>query len=80
MAITEEQGEMLHGVPAIAKFLSMRERQASYLVDGGTNPAFRVGETIAPARRPYACGLTSRKRGRLPLEFLARRERVDADR
>ncbi|KQQ23721.1 hypothetical protein ASF53_05200 [Methylobacterium sp. Leaf123] len=43
---SKPQSDLLYGVPAIAAFLRMRERQCRHRIDTGLIPAFRLEGTI----------------------------------
>ena len=38
--------DLLYGVPAIARFLRLREPQARHLCENGTLPTFKIGKLI----------------------------------
>ena len=43
---TERRQDLLYGVPAIAEFLGLTERQARHHCDKGHIPTFRIGGTV----------------------------------
>lgn len=45
-----ETADLLYGVPAIAAFLQMREKQVRHRVDAGLIPSFRIGGTVCARR------------------------------
>lgn len=47
---TEADADLLYGVPAIAKFLGIRDKQARPKIDRGLIPSFRIGGTICSRR------------------------------
>lgn len=40
------QSDLLYGVPAIGRYLRIRERQARHRIEAGTIPTFRMDGTI----------------------------------
>ena len=64
---TPRQSDLLYGVPAIARFLRLRERQARHRIDNGTIPTFRLDGTICARESSLNAWLAER-------EAAARRE------
>ncbi len=46
-----EEGPVLYGAAAIARYLGLRERQARHLIEHGRLPAFKLGATVVARRR-----------------------------
>ena len=45
-SVDNEQSRLLYGVPAIAGYLGLRQRQARHQIEKGHIPTFRMGGTI----------------------------------
>lgn len=45
-----DQADLLYGVPAIAAYLGLREKQARNRVDRGEVPTFKIGGTVCARR------------------------------
>jgi hypothetical protein len=50
MSEEKRVADLLYGVPAIATYLGMRERQARHLVDRGIISSFKIGGTVCASR------------------------------
>lgn len=57
----ERHSDLLYGVPAIARYLRIRERQARHRIDAGTIPTFRVDGTICARERTLDAWLAERE-------------------
>lgn len=64
------QSDLLYGVPAIAAFLRMRERQCRHRIDKKTIPTFRLEGTICSRESTLTAWLAER-------EAEAQRGRID---
>lgn len=53
-------GDLLYGVPAIAKFLKMSAKQVYHLHDQGNLPTFKIG--VNPRRLTTSLSARSRRR------------------
>lgn len=58
---TERHSDLLYGVPAIARFLRLRERQARHRIDNGTIPTFRLDGTICARESTLNAWLAERE-------------------
>ena len=45
-----DKADLLYGVPAIARQLSLGDRQVYHLIDKGSLPAFKIGGRICARR------------------------------
>lgn len=56
-----DSANLLYGVPAIAKFLRLRERQVRHRIDAGTIPTFRLDGTICARESTLNAWLAKRE-------------------
>lgn len=56
------QGDLLYGVPAIAEFLGITERQARHRVATNQFPSFNIGKTICSRKSTMAAALDRMER------------------
>jgi predicted DNA-binding transcriptional regulator AlpA len=54
---TEIQPDLLYGVPAIARFLGIKQRSAYHLIETGRIPHFKIGKTVAARRSKITAAL-----------------------
>lgn len=50
MSGEKRNADLLYGVPAIAVYLDMRERQARHLCEAGKIPTYRIASTICASK------------------------------
>lgn len=55
------KADLLYGVPAIARYLDMREPQARHLCERGDIPTFRMGRIICSQRSTIDAHLAERQ-------------------
>ncbi|MDR6635120.1 excisionase family DNA binding protein [Phyllobacterium sp. 1468] len=58
----DNQGDLLMGADAIAKYLGIKRRQTYRLVDNGLLPTFKLGGTVAARRSSLATWLAAQER------------------
>ena len=61
-----DEGPLLYGAAAIARYLGVRERQARHLIEHGRLPAFKLGATVAARRRTLDAWLDELERSHPP--------------
>ena len=62
---TDDDAGLLYGVPAIAQFLGLRDRQTYHLVEKGL-PVFRVGNKVCARRTTLKAWLAEQETAAQP--------------
>lgn len=60
--MTETETDLLHGLPAIARHLGMKYRQAAYLHEQGELPTFKIGKIVCARRSTLAKHFAAQER------------------
>jgi excisionase family DNA binding protein len=77
---TDDAGLLLYGVPAIAKFLGLTERQVRHRVRDGELPTFKIGGTVCARRTSLVAWLADREVTAQASARAARNARREANR
>jgi excisionase family DNA binding protein len=60
-AAPERGADLLYGVPAIAEFMSLSDRQIYYLIERGNLPSFKIGGRVCARRSTLATWLAEQE-------------------
>ena len=72
---TDSDADLLYGVPAIAEFMGVRERQCRSRIAAGYIPSFKMGKTICARKSAIKAKIAEYEAAR----FTARLETADVE-
>ncbi len=62
MTLENDEADLLYGVPAIARFMKLKDRQVRHLIDRYGLPTFPLGAKIASRKSSLNAWLAERER------------------